>query len=486
MKVSEYYELGQTQGTLDFIDVAIDGDTNAYIEPRAIRRLEDDWAKGCVGLLQNFFDHLLDAVRDDNRKRGFHLLYGLREPNETHLGMSTERPRGTGLGPGLIEKVWKRLSESEAAKTGLLNDLEETALVVREIDVDRISDVTTNIIRQPLIDYTQEMAEHYGIPTEQLAAGRIWDASTGMWSQETYAALPKTPVGPLLLVPKVIVRRRLDFNADEYFDHYILKALGEQELSAGSGLVQVLKDGRQKVYKKDVRKKYADPDSSLKEKNEKYTLSDPRILEQYRADKAKQEHRDPPLTFEEFEHLTGSPLPDWDALLSAVTNLKPGQNDAKAFHRAVEKFLTAFFYPSLTEPRIESELHQGRKRVDIRYTNTGIGGFFGWAHKTYPPQPYAWVECKNYNADLNNDALDQLSGRFSDKRGNFGFLVCRQFKKKTDFIARCRDTAKDDRGFVIVLDDEDLTQLVAARKEDEIDDGARVFAFLTDRFAEIL
>lgn len=486
MKVSDHYGLNQTQGTLDFIDVAIDGDTNAYIEPRAIRRLEDDWAKGCVGLLQNFFDHLLDAVRDDNRKRGFHLLYGLREPNETHLGMSTERPRGTGLGPGLIEKVWNRLRESEAAKTGLLNDLEETALVVREIDVDRISDITTNILRQPLIDYTQEMAGHYGIPTEQLAAGRIWDPAAGMWSENTYAALPKTPVGPLLLVPKVIVRRRLDFNADEYYNHYILQALGEQEISAGSGLVQVLKDGRQRVYKKDLKKKYADPDSTLKEKNEKHTLADPKILEQYRADKAKQEHRDPPLTFEDFERLTGSPLPDWDALLGEIKTLKPGHADAEAFHRAVEKFLTAFFYPSLTEPRIESEIHQGRKRVDIRYVNTGIGGFFGWAQKNYFPQPYCWVECKNYKADLKNDELDQISGRFSDKRGNFGLLVCRQFKKKSEFIDRCRDTAKDDRGFVIVLDDGDLTDLVKARKEDEIDKGNRVFAFLTNRFAEIL
>jgi len=182
--------------------------------------------------------------------------------------MSSERPRGTGLGPGLIEKVWKRLRESEAAKTGLLNDLEETALVVREIDVDRISDVTTNIIRQPLIDYTEEMAEHYGIPTEQLAAGRIWDSKAGQWSQPMYASLPRTPVGPLLLVPKVIVRRRLDFNADEYYNNYILEALGERELSAGTGLVHVLKDGRERVYKKDVRKKFADPKSTLKEKNE--------------------------------------------------------------------------------------------------------------------------------------------------------------------------------------------------------------------------
>jgi hypothetical protein len=68
MKISEYFELGESQGTLDFIDAEIAGDTNAFIEPRAIRRLDSDWAKGCVGLLQNFFDHLLDAVRDDNKE----------------------------------------------------------------------------------------------------------------------------------------------------------------------------------------------------------------------------------------------------------------------------------------------------------------------------------------------------------------------------------------------------------------------------------
>lgn len=113
-------------------------------------------------------------------------------------------------------------------------------------------------------------------------------------------------------------------------------------------------------------------------------------------------------------------------------------------------------------------------------------GFSAGAQKNYPPQPYAWIECKNYKADLGNDALDQISGRFSDKRDNVGLLVCRQFKKKADFIARCRDTAKDDRDYVIVLDDEDLSQLVAARKQDDSDDGNRVFGFLTNRFSELL
>lgn len=486
MRISEHFDLAQSQGALDFIDVELEGDTRAFVEPRAIRRIESEWAEGCVGLLQNFFKHVLAAVRKDDRERGLDLLEGLREPNETHLGLSRGRPRGSGLGPGLVDRVWGRLRQSEAAKTGLLKDLEETALVIEGIEVDRISDITTNIIRQPLIDYTQEMAEHYGIPTEEIGTGHTWNPETGSWNSEDYGHLPMTPVGPLLLVPKVIVRTRLDFNSGQYFRGYILEALQNRELSAGTNLVHTLKSGEKRVYKKDVKKKYFGEKPEIKAANEEATLEEPKLLVQYRKDKSKQAHRDPPLTYGDLEDLTGASAPDWDELLAAVTEVPTGHSGATAYHRAVEQFLTAIFYPSLSAPRVESELHQGRKRVDIRYTNNGIGGFFGWAQKNYGPQPYCFVECKNYKGDLKNDALDQISGRFSKTRGTFGLLLCRSFKDKELFIQKCRDTASDDRGFVIVLDDADLVAIAQARKADEMDGTSKVFEYLNDRFAEIV
>jgi len=486
MRISEHFGLNLSQGALDFIDVELEGDTRAFVEPRAIRRIESEWAEGCVGLLQNFFTNVLAAVRNDDRDRGLDLLEGLREPNETHLGLSRDQPRGSGLGPGLVDRVWERMRQSEAAKTGLLKDLEDTALVIHGIDVDRISDVTTNIIRRPLIDYTQEMAEHYGIPTDQVGTGHTWNPETGSWNPEEYGHLPMTPVGPLILVPKVIVRTRLDFNPGEYFRGYILEALQNRELSAGTNLVHTLKSGEKRVYKKDVKKKYFDKTQTIKSANEETTLEEPGLLEQYRKDKSKHEYRDPPLSHDQLEDLTGAPAPDWDVLLNAVIEISPGGAGAADYHRAVEKFLTAMFYPSLSGPRIESEIHQGRKRVDIRYTNNGIGGFFGWAQKNYKPQPYCFVECKNYKGDLKNDALDQISGRFSEKRGTFGLLLCRSFKDKALFINRCRDTAADGRGFVIVLDDDDLRALVTARKKDDADGTTEVFNYMTNRFGEIV
>jgi hypothetical protein len=129
VRISENFGIDRSQGELDFIDVDLESDTRAYVEPRAIRRIPSEWAEGCVGLLQDFFENVLAAVRDGDRNRGLDLLEGLREPNETHLGLSSGRPRGTGLGPGLVDRVWNRLCQSEAAKSGLLEErCRDTAL----------------------------------------------------------------------------------------------------------------------------------------------------------------------------------------------------------------------------------------------------------------------------------------------------------------------------------------------------------------------
>ena len=116
-------------------------------------------------------------------------------------------------------------------------------------------------------------------------------------------------------------------------------------------------------------------------------------------------------------------------------------------------------------------LGPGRKRIDIAYTNTATTGFFNWLGLHYAAS-HIFVECKNYGKELGNPELDQMSGRFSPSRGQFGIVVCRQFEDKDLFVQRCRDTATDQRGFIIALDDLDLENLVNERKESD-----RLFEF---------
>jgi hypothetical protein len=132
VRVSEYFSLGRSQPSLDFVDVDIEKDSSVFIEPAAIRQLPDDWGNQCTDMLTSFFASVLDAIRAGDHARVDSLLRGpLSEPDETHLGWSKGASRGRGVGDRRAGLIIASLEESRAARTGLLQDLEDTALFIR-------------------------------------------------------------------------------------------------------------------------------------------------------------------------------------------------------------------------------------------------------------------------------------------------------------------------------------------------------------------
>lgn len=475
MRVSTYFKLQRNQPTLDFVDVDISNDARFFIDPRALRLLPSAWGAECVSLVQDFFQHVLKLISSGDDHRARELLGRLREPNETHLGLSRDRARGRGLGAESARDVWEALSASEAVKSGLLEDLEDTILMVEGIGPDIVSDITTNLIREPFIRYTADACTFYEIPMGEVDSGPLWDPAEKNWYSE-FVRLPVAENRKLLLVPKVIVRRRMDYDQDEYYRDYILEFLTEEEIKSGSSLVQLLKNGRTRVTKKDLIAKYG----SGKKTIIRETRRVPEILEQYRQDKRDQIQH--PLTHDDLSHDTNTAPPNWNDLLHAVRNVAPGNEGASDYHRAVEALLAALFYPSLCNPQREVEIHGGRKRIDITFTNAATHGFFHWLGQHYPA-PHVFVECKNYSREIANPELDQMAGRFSPSRGQFGLIVCRSFEEKGLFVLRCRDTARDHRGFIIALDDDDLGRLA---EEANTADRRPTYGILKDRFDQLV
>ena len=148
----------------------------------------------------------------------------------------------------------------------------------------------------------------------------------------------------------------------------------------------------------------------------------------------------------------------------------------------MESLLTALFYPSLTKPVKQQEIHEGRKRIDLTYTNVATHGFFHWLSMHHSAS-HIFIECKNYGREIGNPELDQMGGRFSPSRGQFGIITCRSFENKELFISRCRDTANDQRGFIIPIDDDDLRVLVGEVKEHLHE---ATFEFLYSCFAKLV
>jgi hypothetical protein len=456
-RVSQHFQLGLGQAELDFVDVSVNGDTRAFIDPTALRHMRGAWAMECVSLLQDLFDTVLQHVRRGEHQHAHELLLRLSEPNETRLGFSRGRPRGHGVGWDGAVDLWEALKNSNAATTGVLVDLEDAALFIRGIGPDIVSDIATNIIRGPLIAYTQWACDFYGIPiSDGIPSGPIWDAS-GEWKQR-FVRLPWVSGRKLLLVPKVAVRRGITFDPGDYWSQYVAPYLCQMEIDARSSLVHTLRDGRFRVHVKDVKRKYGNDKAAIA----RFTEQHPEVLTRYRA--TKRDNPLPPMSHEELAPLDEPADQNLQALLDAVISTPVGNEDAHDYHQRAMLLLNALFYPQLGSPQREKEIHEGRKRIDIVYVNIADTGFFRWLldHCT---APHVLVECKNYANDPKNPELDQLQGRFSKSRGTFGIMVCRRIADKEMFYKRCRDTANDDRGFIIGLDDDDLKTLIELRKE---------------------
>lgn len=100
-RFSDHFLLRKPQSQLDFVDIPLDTDISLYVDPYALSVSGDDWLRECGNLVVNFFDHFLQVIRAQNDGEVMTLISNLREPNDTHLGLSKGRPSAVA---GVVNK----------------------------------------------------------------------------------------------------------------------------------------------------------------------------------------------------------------------------------------------------------------------------------------------------------------------------------------------------------------------------------------------
>ena len=217
----------------------------------------------------------------------------------------------------------------------------------------------------------------------------------------------------------------------EYYKRYVLEYLQAEHLHAATSLVQVLKSGRRRVTKKALMKEYPLSKEFLAE----FSKTHPVVFVRY---KRQLKNASRAIENEEIEQHQPEPKSiDFVALTAELQSIPPGNDAASRYHSFIIGALEAIFYPQLRKPVKEQEINEGRKRVDIVFNNGATEGFFfdlRTAHQMHCP--YVFFECKNYSSDLKNPEFDQLLGRFSDKRGSVGILVCRTSQDRDLLLKR--------------------------------------------------
>ena len=183
-------------------------DTPLFLDPAAFHDGKGAFAEDCSRDITEFFEAVLHAAGTGDWDLGLKLLKGLREPDEIQMGFSSGAPRGRGVGNTQAEQIFDAILHSKAVQSGMIQDLNDALMFIPGIGPDKISDITTNIVRKHLIQYTQNQFDLYGIEINSLMpTGLIWDSVNTEWT-ESYDYIPVLDNRKILLVPKRWTPRR--------------------------------------------------------------------------------------------------------------------------------------------------------------------------------------------------------------------------------------------------------------------------------------
>jgi hypothetical protein len=280
-RFSNHFEINKRQSELQFIDILLQTDVKLYIDPYALSTEEDAWSIECNNLVISFFQELVDALRAKNLLRAQDLLNNLHEPNETRLGESRHAPRGRGVGHDKAMGLYHAFAKSKAVETGILTDLSECELFVEGISNDTISDITTNIIRLKLIEFTKQECQRWGVPMQSRPTGVWWDLEHKRW-RSTYDQLPVYRGESLILVPKRAVRYWMAIDDRRFYDFdvvdFIRNEFNRAEcLNPSSSLFKALRMGL-RVTKKDVKEEFPKSKDFLRQFAEQF----PDVLKKFK------------------------------------------------------------------------------------------------------------------------------------------------------------------------------------------------------------
>ncbi|MGY4691009.1 hypothetical protein [Salibacterium sp. K-3] len=223
MLFSEIHEI-QKDSTDTWFDPILDVDTELFIDPFLLFEYEKAPFTQTHNKIIHFFNEAFKLGAKSSRSKGSIIENKLQrmvtfpEVDEICLGYSGNSTGGSGTGEGFSESIVSSIHNAINIGVQNFNHFEEIAILESGIGRDRISDICANIIKDELIEYTQNICYKYSIPTENFNV-RTFNYKFLIWQKKEYL-LPQNPYNkkPLLLVPQNILKDLPSIGPDNFID----------------------------------------------------------------------------------------------------------------------------------------------------------------------------------------------------------------------------------------------------------------------------
>ncbi|OKP29018.1 hypothetical protein [Serratia fonticola] len=440
MKFSEAFKMDQKQASLDFIDIPLDTDLRFFIDPTSIRSLKTAWGDNIEELIRDYFSDILACVKNSNLKRAGVLLSSLKESNAFHLGYSVKKSSGKALGEKTAELILESLKNSKAAQTGLLKDLEDTALTIPGIASDRISDSVCNILKIPFIEYTQNICKFYNIDMVEVSGIRLWDSTSGKWVKRKIQ-LPVYNDEEIILIPKVLAREKIAYSHTSLYRKYIIPEMKVEHLHLGTALVKVLR-GKPTVTATRIIKEYGQSKEFIESQLVKY----PAAIEQYREELLLSPLLPLPHSrFDTSKDAVTGPL----SLYISQLKLSLQKKDNELYVDSLKKIFLTIFYPSLFYPCVIRDIVSDYSFTMLNESRDGF--FFDFSIFEILSEKIL-INIVMLSDFIDANYLTKIINDMNEVNTSVCFLVCCEISNNA-LKQELKEIAKNEGKYIFILND---------------------------------
>ncbi len=438
---------GVSQYDVDFVIPRIGIDLPLGIDPFLMFKSRDEELRRLHQIITDHFNAGVKAV-SAGRLDIADEIFDFPEVAAIGLGYTKTGKRGSGVGGYLRDLINETLKAAPGLQERGVLHVEEMQLLASGIGPDRISDISANILKGYLVEYTQRQAEIWGVPLRRgVPLPHIYDETTQSWI-DLYVDLPVSPVqdAPVLFVPRRIVRALPWINYDDFLQRDF----------------RAYMEARRKTVTKNAHDGKP-PLRSAKLDVANVTRQDVTIVDRYV--KNREQHASdarPSMEYIDEQAKTRAAV-----LIDRLSITPAGRDDATAYQYLVLEILNFLFAPELIDGKPEVRTIDGTERRDIIFTNDSDETFWAYA-RTNHDGLVLMFEIKNTD-DLGMAAIAQTATYLGSRLGRLGFIVTRkppttELMKKT--FAVWNDSGAEKK-VILIIHDGQLIEMLKIRAEDK-------------------
>lgn len=223
MLFSELYKINCI-GDEEWFDPILTQDTLLFIDPFTVFKSKDDLFKDTYSEMMYFFQQAFELIahaggnKDNLSYKKAESMLMFPEENAFCLGYSKAR-RGSGTDPLWAKTLACNINSIIAKGVTHISHFEELGIFCIGVEPDRLSDMTTNLLKSRFITYTQRICNSYEIPMQKVRVQNAYfDYEYKRWCMGEYL-LPINPYknnSPVILIPKDFLNVLPEINSDDF------------------------------------------------------------------------------------------------------------------------------------------------------------------------------------------------------------------------------------------------------------------------------